>query len=189
MTVDVSIAATEKQIGFVTDLATTREYDDAERERILGLIDSGDLTKREASAVIDLLINAPRKASSVYLSPLQTLLSGIPKSKYAVPVEELMLTDAEDDFEGADLVFLELKEFMGTLYVRRLIGAPGRFNRVRLTVAQTTALMRMVATDPYHYAKLFGDHYACCGSCGAELTDQRSRELMLGPECRKKFDK
>jgi len=188
MTIATDIAATEKQIAFVLDLVKTREYDEAERDRIVDLIDSGDLTKKEASAVISLLVDAPRKKAAVSSSPLQALLASIPKSKYAVPVDELMLTEHEDAFSG-DLVFLELKEFMGTLYVRRLIGAPGRFARERMTADQVTTLMSIVASEPYKYAKLFGDHYACCGSCGAELTDQRSRELMLGPECRKKFGK
>lgn len=188
MTIDVTIAATEKQIAFVADLVNSREYDESERDRVLQLIESGSLTKKEASAVIDLLVEAPRKKEAAHSSPLQTLLASVPKSKYAVPVDDLLVTEHEDDFNG-DLVFLELKEFMGTLYVRRLVGAPGRFNRMRMTAAQVTTLMTIVKSDPYKYAKMFGDYYACCGSCGAELTDQRSRELMLGPECRKKFGK
>jgi hypothetical protein len=47
--------------------------------------------------------------------------------------------------------------------------------------------MNIISQDPYKYAKIFGQHYSCCGSCGAELTDPVSRELQLGPECRKKF--
>ena len=113
--------------------------------------------------------------------------ASVPKSKYAVPVTELAGSDAEDEFKKVDIVFLEIKEFMSTLYARRLHGAPGHFSRSQMTVAQVKALVELISSDPYKYAKLFGDHYSVCGSCGAELTDQRSRELMLGPECRKKF--
>ena len=176
--------ASEKQVKYVTDLLATRVCDSAEKERLADLIVANKLTKSDASAAIDSLKDAPRKSSPV--SPMQTLLASVPKSKYAVPTADLELLESEDDFE-VDLVFLELKEFNGTLYVRRLLGAPGRFNRVRMTAQQTKDLMAVVASDPYRYAKLFGEHYACCGSCGAELTDERSRELMLGPECRKKF--
>jgi hypothetical protein len=49
------------------------------------------------------------------------------------------------------------------------------------------AIVETIEYDPYKYARLFGEHYTCCGSCGAPLTDNKSRELMLGPECRKKF--
>lgn len=179
--------ATEKQISYLTDLLATRECDPDEKTRLADLIVAGELEKKAASAAIDLLKEAPRKTEST-LSPMQRLLSTVPKSKYAVPTEELICSESEGDFSG-DLVFIELKEFMGTLYVRQLVGAPGRFSRLRMTSRQTKDIMAIVATDPYNYAKLFGEHYSCCGSCGAELTDQKSRELMLGPECRKKFYK
>jgi hypothetical protein len=103
-----------------------------------------------------------------------------------VPTDVLELTDADDSFSG-DLAFFEVREYMSTLYMRQLHGAPGRFNRSKLSAASVKAIIGIIAADPYRYTRMFGEHYACCGSCGAELTDQRSRELQLGPECRKKF--
>lgn len=176
--------ATEKQISFVSDLLAKREVAAEIAERIADAIDSGEYTRTAASGDIDTLLSAPKRAAAP--SPIQKLLATVPKSKYAIPTDELIGSDVDGDFNG-DLVFIELREYMSTLYVRQLHGAPGRFNRSKMTVDQTTTLINLVAADPYKYAKLFGDHYACCGSCGAELTDQRSRELMLGPECRKKF--
>jgi hypothetical protein len=73
------------------------------------------------------------------------------------------------------------------LYIRQLHGAPGSFNRSKLTADGVRAVVGTIKLDPYRYAKLFGTHYTCCGSCGAALTDERSREIQLGPECRKKF--
>jgi hypothetical protein len=181
------IPASKKQIDFLTDLLATRVCDQELKDIWFTHIYEGTLDKRTASTAIDTLVNAPRKTDdAVPKSKMQTLLASIPKSKYAVPVSELMFTEVEDDFKG-DLVFLELKEFQGTLYVRRLDGAPGGFTRSRMTLPQVTELMNLVKQDPHKYVKIFGEHYTCCGSCGSPLTDARSRELMLGPECRKKF--
>lgn len=186
MTTTAFIPASQKQIDFVTDLLATRECDADFRAENLRLIEEEQMSKSLASTIIDSLISAPRIKKAASVSPFQQFLAGIPKSKYAVSTDDLVLTDFEDSFK-TDIVFLELKEFQGTRYVRRLIGAPGAFSRVRMTLPETKALLDIIARDPYKHARLFGEHYSCCGSCGAELTDARSRELQLGPECRKKF--
>jgi len=76
---------------------------------------------------------------------------------------------------------------MHTLYMRRLTGSVGAFNRYKLTKNDTLALVELIARDAYKYTKLFGEHYSCCGKCGAELTDPISRQYQLGPDCRKAF--
>lgn len=177
--------ATEKQIDFVRDLIAKREVNAEQASECIELIELGELTKAQAGSYIDAFLAAPKKAAATR-SPFQTLLASIPKSRYAIPTDELEFSDADDEFRG-DLVFVELKEFQGTLYMRQLHGAPGRFNRSKMSAASVRAIVGLIEQNPYGYAKLFGDHYTCCGSCGAELTDERSRELMLGPECRKKF--
>lgn len=179
--------ASEKQIDFLSDLLATRECDAAEYDELITALTESTLDKRRASEAIDKLINSPRKKKSDdSKSPLQALLGTIPKSKYAVSTEELIASDFEDTFKEG-IIFLELREFMGTLYMRQLLGAPGRFSRARIPADVTTYLVKLIANDPYKHVKLFGDHFVCCGSCGSPLTDARSRELMLGPECRKKF--
>jgi len=112
-------------------------------------------------------------------------LSRIPVSKYAVPSEAVahVLNDPAQN----DLVFFEVRVYMGTTYMRRLHGAPGRFNRSKLTPAQQQALVNLVVHDPYKYARLFGERHKCCARCGAQLTDQKSRNRLLGPECVKYF--
>ena len=177
------IPASDKQISFVNDLMATREVTPDEMELFNEIIESG-LDKRNASMIIDTLIKRAKVAKAK--SGLSVLLASVPKSKYAIPVAELEFSDADDKFTG-DIVFLEIKEYMQTLYMRQLHGAPGHFNRSKLTTASVKAIINIIAADPYKYTKIFGEHYACCGSCGAELTDPKSRELQLGPECRKKF--
>lgn len=186
MTASTFIPASTKQLEFLSDLLATRECDTDFRDTCLDLSHTDKMSKQLASVAIDLLINAPRIKNAKSTSPLQDFFAGVPKSKYAVPVSELEFGEYEDTFK-TDLVFVELKEYRGTLYARRLIGAPGAFTRTKMTIGETKALFGIITQDPHKYARIFGEHYACCGSCGAELTDARSRELQLGPECRKKF--
>lgn len=181
--------ASEKQISFVTDLIAKREVAADIAADIAELIALGTYTKAQASDNIGAFLSLPKRAAvaaTAKATGMQALLASVPKSKYAIPVEELEFTDADDNFRG-DLVFLEIKEYMQTLYVRQLHGAPGGFTRSKLSIKSVTAIIAILARDPYKYVKTFGEHYSCCGSCGAELTDVRSRELQLGPECRKKF--
>jgi hypothetical protein len=191
MTTITFTPCSSKQADFIESLLIKRDVADAVAAGILEKLADGEVSKAAASSLIDDLLTKPLRPKAKATagdkrSPMQELLASVPKSKYAIPTEELELTDADDSFTG-DLVFLELREYSNTLYMRQLHGAPGGFSRSKLTVASVKAIIAILARDPYHYARVFGEHYACCGSCGAELTDPTSRELQLGPECRKKF--
>lgn len=180
------IPATERQISYLTDLMNTRQMDEARRADLLTSIDAGILDKERASQEISAALALPRLRKGLEPTSLELVLSRIPKSRYAVPVDEIELTDADKEFTG-DMVFLEVRQYMGTLYMRHLIGSYGGFTRSKLTPSTVKALVAIIERDPYKYAKMYGVCHACCGSCGAELTDPKSRELQLGPECRKKF--
>jgi hypothetical protein len=119
---------------------------------------------------------------------LYEALSKLPKSKYAIPTDELMGDYMVQPVDN-DLVFVEIREFKKTTYLRRLIGSYGGFSRIKPAPEDTLAFVRVLLGDPYKYAKLFAVHYACCAKCGAELTDETSRELGLGPVCRQAFGK
>jgi hypothetical protein len=119
---------------------------------------------------------------------LNGALATIPQSKYAIPVSELMTDFLKDKVHG-DLVFLEVREYMKRLFIKKLYGSVGAFTRVQVNVEDAIAFVRLIQRDPYKYARNFAEHYQCCGKCGAELTDPISREVMLGPWCRKAFGK
>lgn len=178
------VPASEKQENFIRDLLATRELDQAYADELLDRLESSTLDKTYASQAIDTMLKAPKQPGT---SPFQALLGTIPKSRYAVTTEELEFTSADDKFNGT-IVFLEVREYKGTLYMRQLHGSLGSFVRSKLSKNSIEAIVKTIARDPYAYARLFGEHFTCCGSCGATLTDDRSRELMLGPECRKKFE-
>jgi hypothetical protein len=182
----VITAPSEAQVKFIEDLLAEKELTDAEIETYSAALPS--YSRKEASQLIDLLLTRPKKIHKVG-SPkgmMQEALAKAPKSKYAVPNDELDIS-LEYTKLTSDHLFVEIREYMGNLYMRRLHGAPGGFSRSRVNNADAIAIVEHIAKDPYKYARTFGEIYSCCGSCGAELTDVRSRELMLGPECRKKF--
>jgi hypothetical protein len=70
------------------------------------------------------------------------------------------------------------------VYMRRLIGAPGDFLRIKLKPTTVDTLAELLADDSLRYAQTFGRVYTCCGKCGAPLTDDESRRLAIGPKCR-----
>lgn len=189
--------ASEKQIKFLDDLMKSREVPATLSAEYLASKSTLDIAK--ASRLISQLLALPRVAEkksalaasdpkSALWAELFEALSQIPQSKYAVPVSELMTDFLKKPVHG-DLVFLEVKEYMKRLYIKQLFGSVGAFTRVRIDVEDALTFVRIIKSDPYKYARIFGEHYKCCGKCGAELTDPISRELMLGPWCRKAFGK
>jgi hypothetical protein len=183
----VKDAASEKQVAFISNLLDERELDAITVSSFRSMLPT--LTKKQASSTIDLLLRTPKRVEKVpgaSKSLLQEALSKAPKSKYAIPAGELDISLEDTPLTG-DLLFIEVKEYMGNLYMRRLTGSVGGFTRHRVPSQDSITIMNVISQDPYKYAKIFGQHYSCCGSCGAELTDPVSRELQLGPECRKKF--
>lgn len=188
---------TDKQVTFIKDLIAKKNLSDTARAKLmLGKIAAGEMDKYEASKLIDELIAAktlpaPASASATLAahiagkSVLQNLLADVPKAKYAVPMDEIDL--ALDEKVNGDIIFVEVREYMNNLYVRRLHGAPGDFNRSRLSMKDTELLINHIKKNPLVYTQKFGEVYSCCGKCGADLTDQVSRELKLGPTCRKEF--
>ena len=183
----VKDAASEKQVAFIDSLLNERELDAVQVTSFRSMLPT--MTKKQASGMIDILLRQPKRVEKVpgaTKSLLQEALSKAPKSKYAVPVDELDISLEDTPLTG-DLLFLEIREYMGNLYMRRLTGSVGGFTRHKVPSQDSMVIMDIIAKDPYKYAKIFGQHYSCCGSCGAELTDPVSRDLQLGPECRKKF--
>jgi len=178
------IGPSEKQVDFILGLLKEREIEAGEADELREKLPM--LNKREASDLIEKLLKLPKLPKTVRVNPTQIHLAVLQKSKYAVPVSDLEHLDLDFEING-DLLFVEVREFMGTLYMRRLTRSLGGFTRHKLSVQDVIDLVGVIRSNQYGYAKLFGQHYSCCGSCGAELTDPTSRSLQLGPECRKKF--
>ncbi len=170
--------ATEKQQNFILDLIAQREYVFDESF----VIDS----PKEASELIGELLKAPFKTGVKKNSPSYEALSKLPKSNYAIPVSEVELDFLSENI-NTEYLFVVVSEFKGTVYLRRLHGSVGSFTRSKMSKQDNEAIVRVLSADPYKYAKIFGTVYSRCAKCGAELTDDTSRSLMLGPVCRVSF--
>lgn len=142
------------------------------------------LTKVGASMAIDAMKSFPFKPRGTVRFSDPVLLE-LPKSFYAIPAHQAEAVLGRD--VRGDLVFLEVSQWNGRTYMKRLFGAPGRFNRERMSRTEVAALAKLLSIDPVRYIKLFGEHFTVCGKCGAELTDQKSRETGFGPVCRKQL--
>ena len=171
--------ATDAQKKFITDLMSERVF----------VADTDVLVSspKDASNLISKLLLMPKKAGGKKVDEeLQAALKSVPKSKYAIPTSELFPETLKSRLVG-DLLFVELSEYRGRLKFQRLFGAPGCFSRGFMPRGDALVLLAHIARDPYNYTRLFGEHYRCCGRCGAELTDKESRSLLLGPTCRQYF--
>lgn len=86
-----------------------------------------------------------------------------------------------------EAIFFEVKLYRGRWYCKRLTGAPGAFSRSAISAADQRALHRALAGEGQQEraSRLFGYLHTCCGVCKAELTDDYSREVSMGPHCRK----
>jgi hypothetical protein len=182
--------ASDKQITFINELLDSREIPASDPILKAFTVDRfgalSTISKRSASAAISALLSLPKLATPAE-SSMQHVLARVPKSKYAVPTNELDMAPLQGTPLTGDLLFIEVREYEKTLYMRRLTGAPGSFNRDKLPAGDVKIIVDLIANDPYKYTRLFGENYSCCGKCGAELTDPISRSMFLGPECRKAF--
>lgn len=170
---------TERQKSFITSLVEEREVP----SDISETLNAGEVSKREASRIIDVLLSAPRVAP-VFRErhPLVERLEALPLSKYAIPMREIAPVLSENAVHG-DYLFVEIRKYMERTYLRRLSGAPGDFMRSRMSNQDSFAVCDVLDQNPLEYIQTFGRVYTCCGKCGAPLTDDKSRARLLGPDC------
>jgi len=137
--------------------------------------------------------NYPRRAASVPLAAGSEWpdWSDVEQSSYALPngtVPEETFRRLAGRHGEAEFIFFEVKLYRGKWYCKKLTGAPGRFSRSNISSGDQRALHDFLARgkDVQETAtRLFGYLYKICGVCKAELTDDYSREVSMGPHCRK----
>jgi hypothetical protein len=166
MTTAIANPATDRQLAFLNTLRIERGYVAIHAE------DWAQVDKRDASRLIDAMKALPRAATATAVRA--NVLDGIPFSKYAIT-------------EDGVLTFWEVKSYKGTAYLRLLVGAPGEFNRVKVGYDRATRVATVIKGDVLAAAQAFATHYVCCAVCGADLSDETSVALGLGPVCRRRF--
>ncbi|MGV0985099.1 MAG: DUF6011 domain-containing protein [Limnohabitans sp.] len=85
------------------------------------------------------------------------------------------------------------RQYGGNVYVREQAG--GGMNHERLGrqlkgqkyVGEGADLLAEILRDPEAAARRYGTELGECSVCGTQLTEEKSRELGIGPVCRKRF--
>ena len=186
--------ATVKQLQFIESLISERDVSATLRAQIMEICTRPDASPAmggPVSQVIDQLKAMPRKnaggqTATARVNPL--VAAGIPCARYVIERSEVAI-DGHGAFGGQPVIFLEVREFKSTRYMRKLVGAPGSYTRAKVTIAERDALVAaLVAVTPRVATRRYSELYSICSVCGSELTDETSRALGLGPVCRGRFD-
>ncbi len=181
-------AASEKQIAFLHSLASERVATEAQTTALARMFSQG-ATSLEASQAITALLSAPRKVrpAVAFGGARENVLADVPLSKYALPAEDVRDFIPDIAVGSNDLVFVEVREFKGTRYMRRLSGSVGDFVRIKISTRAVESVAGLIKRDAPAAAKRFAEHYSVCAVCSAELTDKLSRERGIGPVCWRRF--
>lgn len=102
----------------------------------------------------------------------------IPDGFYALPLKD-----------GSDVNFFEVRTEGNRNWVYRLHGAPGDFRRERMSYQLMAFAAKHIlgSGGGRDAAILFGKKTNVCGRCNSPLTKQVSRDLGLGPTCKKVY--
>jgi len=192
-TTTVHRPVTDRQLAFIKVLRNDRVLSPEVASAADIIISNAfKLTSTQASTMIDTLVKLPYKpkaaAPGVAAGAVATALAKLPNASYALRFEGIAEFIPSVPTNGNDTLFIEVKTYKGRTYMRRLSGAPGAFNRTRLRDIDVVAIASFIEQDAVAAAKLFSDLYSVCAKCHAELTDEVSRRLGLGPICRKGFN-
>lgn len=72
--------------------------------------------------------------------------------------------------------------------VTQLYGAPGSWRKEQVTASQSLyVVMTIKVVGLRECAERFGREMGICAMCESPLSNEKSRELGIGPECKKKF--
>lgn len=183
---------TEKQKTFLGTLATERVVEPHQATKLAEILAGTRVTtSQEASMFITILLGAPRKPKatspgSVPVSPwaaANAALADVDTSFYAIPAGYVSAQNI--DLYGSDYLFVRIRNRGNTRYVSRVHGAPGSPRYSSMNPANSLAIANVVRDRAVEFGKLWHEHSGRCGRCNATLTDQKSRDMGFGPDCRK----
>lgn len=135
------------------------------------------LNGRESRARATAPVGTRNQAKGLLAEFIATVTQ-IPDGFYALPLAD-----------GSDVNFFEIRTEGNRNWVYRLHGAPGDFRRERMSYQlMLFAAQHILGSGGGRDAAiLFGKTTGVCGRCNSPLTRQDSRELGLGPTCRKAY--
>lgn len=184
-TTATTLPATEKQLSFIIDLAAKRDWPVAAGRPsetvfdVLGNVGSDDpkfVSRSEASQAIDFLLSCRPKTTATRAANDAALAA----------VEHVGVKFALRRKDTNEVNFFEIvQRKSGRRFVNMLIGHPGEWQRVHLTVANQAAAARAFHADEKAGMDLYADEFRVCSKCDSPLSDERSRAARLGPVCAK----
>ena len=186
---------TDRQIAFLLDLIVDREVDAGKNatETTIALTKwlATPRSKKDVSRLIDKALASPKRAKPAPAAAKPTAVvvpDSVPNLKFALRSE--LLTSIPESWKRQEFVFVEVKNFHGKRVFRRLLGAPGAFSRYPVSREVARELVghlsnQKVALDA---STAFAELYSVCKRCAAELTDDHSRLVRMGPVCEKLVD-
>jgi hypothetical protein len=164
--------ATEKQVAYVIDLMSKRQQPDWQQVIGQESFDVDNLTKREASMIIDALTKQPVKAATNIVPEV------IPDGRYAYMNHDL----------GKIVFYRVVTRKDGYRLVQKVLGSPGDFRYEAVYNAEAEKFVEAIEDDPAFASQMFGISVGACGVCGSPLTDPISIRMGIGPVCAGKND-
>ena len=168
----------DKQIAYVIGLQEQRDLPD--EYELLTEEAMKRMDRAQVSRAIEELKALPYKAPKGRSAPPdKTKAQAIPPGYYA-------LQNPEDGI----WLFFEINQgkgrWDGYTFIKRLIGAPGQYNKVAVPAETRNGLIARIADDPKKAAVDYGLNSGHCGLCHSPLSDPESLARGLGPVCAKK---
>ena len=173
--------ATERQVDFLHKLLNEREYDetphlhDVRNEREI-------VSKAHASELINWLKDRPFK-SGLRPQPCAPKWSGfeVEPGHYAIP----SATGNNDlDFFRVDA---GKGRHEGRMFVKRIVGGHPEYGMTVKDARYVLAFLSELTADARSLARQrYGTEIGRCYRCNRHLTDETSRKLGIGPDCRNK---
>ncbi len=182
-------------VNYLTDLVRDRDVEPGKSstECLAALtkwLAKPTTTQKMASEMIDRNRHKPRRSiviAAAVTPPKKTSYPEVPEvvpsSKFAVLSE--LLTAIPPAWGKQEYLFFEVKRLHNRRVIRRLTGNLGGFKRSTLPPDLALELYGHLSKEAFAYqaSLTFGEIHECCGRCGADLTDDQSRERQFGPIC------
>jgi hypothetical protein len=173
-------AASDKQVGFINNLASERNVASlpAATARTLAAVQRGHYaSRREASALIDALQAIPRDQRPPHTTGLGALYDQVPDGRYAV------------EHGGQPVRFYRVGT--GEATGRRWMMIQASDDLHRIGYQQKVEALTEVAKDTQAAMIRYGRELGHCGRCGRTLTDDKhagpdgltSLQRGIGPDC------
>jgi len=191
------MAATPKQLQFIDTLVAERDVPEQTKNTIYEIARRADASPGRGgpvSVVITQLMGMPKRQRAAAPAGAARRPSFSARLKDAVPEARYIIERCEMPiahhglFAGNDDIYIEVREFKGSRYLRQLHGAPGDFNRSKPSAADQGAIVdALIAVGPLVATQRYSTRHRVCSCCAAPLTDDLSVQLGLGPVCRQRF--